>query len=68
MIFFVPAIARGPLHAMAEQPAPRRSKREGKKKNNEDEIDPEEIDTSPLKVGTKVECNYKGRKCNIHNG
>jgi hypothetical protein len=41
---------------MAEQPAPapRRSKREGKKKNNDDEIDPEEIDTSPLKVGSAI--------------
>lgn len=38
----------------------RKSLRPKKSKRSNDEIDPDEVDTSPLKVGTRVEANFKG--------
>jgi hypothetical protein len=43
----------------------RKSLRTKKSKKSNDEIDPNEVDTSPLKLGTRVEANFKGRHVGI---
>ncbi len=45
----------------------RKSLRPKKTKKSNDEIDPDEVDTSPLKVGTRVESNFEGRHVDILN-